>query len=113
MTGLITVVMGPVLLCPDVRHGLCDKSVFLWRVDQRIVSFLQIGHLKPAFFVHYLQKRHNRHDYRRWVKRVKKQKRGIWGICDKSVSGVACKSGAISLAAFSAAAWVHGCMRGC
>ena len=54
MTGLITVVMGPVLLCPDVRHGLCDKSVFLWRVDQRIVSFLQIGHLKPAFFVHYL-----------------------------------------------------------
>lgn len=55
MTGLITVVMGPVLLCPDVRHGLCDKSV----------------------------------------------------------SEVACKSGAVSLAAFSAAAWVHGCMRGC
>ena len=88
VTGLITVVMGPVLLCRSVRHGLYDKSVFLWRVDQRIVSFLQIGHLKPAFFVHYLQKRHHRHHYRRWAKRVKKQKAGdirdmpqkcVWG----------------------------------
>ena len=34
--------------------GLCAKSVFGRGVDQSIVSFLQIGLLKPAFFVHYL-----------------------------------------------------------
>ena len=34
--------------------GLCDKSVFGRGVDQRIVSFPQIGLLKPAIFVHYL-----------------------------------------------------------
>ena len=32
------------------------KSVSGRGVDPSIVSFLQIGHLKPAFFVHYLQK---------------------------------------------------------
>ena len=93
MTGLITVVMGPVLLCPDVRHGLCDKSVFGRGASTRVWSFLQIGALKPAFFVHYLQNGTifmiaGRHDYRRWAKRVKKQKAGdirdmpqkcVWG----------------------------------
>ena len=34
--------------------GLKDESVSGRGVDQRIVSFLQIGHLKTAFFVHYL-----------------------------------------------------------
>lgn len=36
------------------KMGLNDKSVSGRGVDQRFVSFLQIGALKPAFFVHYL-----------------------------------------------------------